>query len=99
MLAHPLLNDVDLSEDLYSELFKVLINAFLVRGIGLLTYRQLSDSSNELSVFRKWPMPEYCLAVCILNLRNRNEVFALKCLIDNTVIAFKGAVSSGWIGA
>jgi len=99
LLAHLFLNAVDHSDDLYSELFEVLVYVFLVLGICLLSDRQLSDPSNELGVFRKRPMPEHCLAVCLLNLRNGNEVLALKCLIDNTVIAFKGAVSSGWIGA
>ena len=44
-------------------------------------------------------MPEDCLAVCLLNLRNWDEILTLKCLIDNAVVAFEGAVSSGWIGA
>ena len=99
LLAHLLLNAVDLSEDLYSELFEVLINAFLVLGISLRSYRQLSDPSNELVVFKKRPMPEDCLGICLLNLRNRNEILALKRLIDNAVVTFKGAVSSGWISA
>jgi len=44
-------------------------------------------------------MPKDSLAVCLLNLRNRNEILALKRLIDNAVVAFEGAVSSGWISA
>ena len=99
LLAHLLLNAVDLSEDLYSELFEVLVNAFLVLGVSLGSHRQLSDPANELGVFRERPMPEDCLAVCLLNLRNWNEILALKCLIDNAVVAFEGAVSSGWISA
>ena len=99
LLAHLFLHAVDLSEDLYPQLFKVLINAFLVLGVSLGSHRQLSDPADELGVFRERPMPEDSLAVCLLNLRNRNEILALKRLIYNAIVAFEGAVSSGWIGA
>ena len=99
LLAHLLLNAVDLSEDLYSELFEVLVNAFLVLGVSLGSHRQLSDPANELGVFRERPMPEDCLAVCLLDLRNWNEILTLKCLIDNAVVTFECTVSPRWIGA
>ena len=44
-------------------------------------------------------MPENCLAVRVLNLRNGNKVLALQCLVDDTVVTFESAVSPGWICA
>ena len=95
LLAHLFLHAVDLSEDLYTQLFEVLVNALLVLGVSLGSHRQLSDPANELDVLRERPMPEDCLAACLLNLRNWNEILALKRLIDNAVVAFEGSVSSG----
>ena len=44
-------------------------------------------------------MPEDCLAVCVLNLRNGNETLTLKRLIDDTVVALKRAVSPAGVSA
>jgi len=99
LLAHLLLHTVDLSEDLYPQLFEVLVNAFFVLGVSLGSHRQLSEPANELGVFRERPMPEDCLGICLLDLRNWNQILALKRLIDNAVVAFEGAVSPSWIGA